>query len=107
MAGDDTNGPYSGSARVFSGKDGAVLYTFNGDSYGEVFGWTELEMLTIDRARLVLQCHRIDQFVYIVGGEPDALDVEVVGDSAVFDIPGGHQVTLRREDGIWYVDDFD
>ena len=38
--------------------------------YGEVFGWTELEMLTIDRARLVLQCHRIDQFVYIVGGDP-------------------------------------
>ncbi len=40
------------------------------DFYREVFGWTELEMLTVDRARLVLQCHRIDQFVYIVGGEP-------------------------------------
>ncbi len=39
--------------------------------------------------------------------EPDALDVEVVGDSAVIEVPGGHQVRLKREDGIWYVDDFD
>jgi hypothetical protein len=39
--------------------------------------------------------------------QPEALDVEVVGDSATIDLPGGHQVRLRREDGIWYVDDFD
>ena len=38
--------------------------------YEEVFGWKELEMLRIDRARVVLQCHRFDQFVYIVGGSP-------------------------------------
>ena len=37
--------------------------------YEEVFGWKELDMLTIDRARLVLQCHRFDQFVFIVGGD--------------------------------------
>ncbi len=35
---DDNNGRDSGSARVFSGKDGKVLYTFNGDSAGDVFG---------------------------------------------------------------------
>ncbi|MHC4920931.1 MAG: FG-GAP repeat protein, partial [Planctomycetota bacterium] len=28
----------SGSARVFSGKDGTILYTFNGDSAGDQFG---------------------------------------------------------------------
>ena len=37
---DDNNGQSSGSARVFSGVDGSVLYTFFGDSTGDVFGWS-------------------------------------------------------------------
>jgi len=36
--GDDNNGFSSGSARVFSGSDGTVLYTFDGDSAGDNFG---------------------------------------------------------------------
>ena len=35
---DDNNGIGSGSARVFSGADGSVLYTFDGDSAGDGFG---------------------------------------------------------------------
>ena len=35
---DDNNGNDSGSARVFSGDDGSVLYTFDGDSSGDRFG---------------------------------------------------------------------
>lgn len=35
---DDNNGSNSGSARVFSGADGSILYTFNGDHAGELFG---------------------------------------------------------------------
>jgi hypothetical protein len=35
---DDNNGTDSGSARVFSGATGAILYTFNGDSTGDNFG---------------------------------------------------------------------
>ena len=35
---DDNNGIASGSARVFSGSDGSVLYNFNGDSAGDWFG---------------------------------------------------------------------
>ena len=35
---DDNNGFNSGSARVFSGADGSVLYTFDGDSIGNLFG---------------------------------------------------------------------
>ena len=35
---DDNNGSSSGSARVFSGVDGSVLYTFDGDSAGDEFG---------------------------------------------------------------------
>ena len=35
---DDNNGDSSGSARVFSGSDGSVLYTFNGESEFDRFG---------------------------------------------------------------------
>ncbi len=35
---DDNSGADSGSARVFSGKNGTALYTFNGDSAGDNFG---------------------------------------------------------------------
>ena len=38
--GDDNNGSQSGSARVFSGMDGSVLYTFDGDSVADVFGYS-------------------------------------------------------------------
>lgn len=36
--GDGNNGFGSGSARVLSGFDGSILYTFDGDSVGDVFG---------------------------------------------------------------------
>jgi hypothetical protein len=36
---DDDHGPESGSARVFSGADGAVLFTFYGDSASAFFGF--------------------------------------------------------------------
>ena len=39
--------------------------------------------------------------------EPDGLDVEVTGDSAIVNVPGGHLVRLRREGGVWHVEDFD
>jgi hypothetical protein len=39
--------------------------------------------------------------------EPDALWIDEVGDTATIKVPGGHLVKLRREDGVWYVDDFD
>ncbi len=35
---DDNNGDYSGSARVLSGADGSILFTFNGDSATDQFG---------------------------------------------------------------------
>ena len=39
--------------------------------------------------------------------EPGALPVQVSGDAATVPVPGGHQVKLKREDGIWRVEDFD
>ena len=38
--GDDNNGNLSGSARVLSGSDGSVLYSFNGDSTADFFGFS-------------------------------------------------------------------
>jgi len=38
---------------------------------------------------------------------PDTLDVKVSGDNAVVEVPGGHRVKLRREAGVWHVQDFD
>ncbi|MBW2456859.1 MAG: hypothetical protein JRI68_20250 [Deltaproteobacteria bacterium] len=38
--------------------------------------------------------------------EPESLQIDVVGDAATVTVPGGHQVKLRREDGVWHVDDF-
>lgn len=39
--------------------------------------------------------------------EPEALPIEITGDEATVDVPGGHRIELRREDGIWHVDDVD
>ncbi len=39
--------------------------------------------------------------------EPSTLPVQVDGDAAVVPVPGGHQVKLKRESGVWRVDDFD
>jgi hypothetical protein len=39
--------------------------------------------------------------------EPAALPVQVTGDAAVVSVPGGHRVKLRREGGVWRIDDFD
>jgi hypothetical protein len=39
--------------------------------------------------------------------QPETLDVKVTGDSAEVQVPGGHSVRLKREAGVWRVEDFD
>lgn len=39
--------------------------------------------------------------------KPETLQVQVTGDSATVNVPGGHHVRLKREGGVWRVDDFD
>ena len=39
------------------------------DFYSDVFGWQELEMMTVDRKRLVLGAYRLDQFIFIHGDD--------------------------------------
>lgn len=44
----------------------------------------------------------------VIGLErPSALPIEVLGESANVVVTGGHRVKLRRENGIWRVEDFD
>lgn len=38
---------------------------------------------------------------------PEGLDVRVQGDRATVQVKGGHLVRLRREEGVWTVEDFD
>jgi hypothetical protein len=38
---------------------------------------------------------------------PDGLDVQISGDVASVQIQGGHYVKLRRDGGVWKVEDFD
>ena len=40
-------------------------------------------------------------------GRPETLPVSLTGDTATIAVPGGHHVRLRREGGVWRVDDFD
>lgn len=38
---------------------------------------------------------------------PETLHVQANGDAAVVSVPGGHSVKLKRDGGVWRVDDFD
>jgi hypothetical protein len=38
---------------------------------------------------------------------PSTLNVNVTGDTAVVVVPGGHEVRLRRDGGVWRVENFD
>jgi hypothetical protein len=37
--------------------------------------------------------------------DPRSLDVRVKGDRADVELPGGHSVSLKREGGVWRVED--
>lgn len=39
--------------------------------------------------------------------QPETLDVKVTGDTAEVQVPGGHSVRLKREFGVWRIEDFD
>lgn len=39
--------------------------------------------------------------------QPETLDVKINGDNAEVQVPGGHKVKLKREGGVWRVEDFD
>ena len=40
------------------------------DFFGDVFGFVDLPMMTIDRKRQVFQVHNIEQFVFLIADDP-------------------------------------
>ncbi len=38
--------------------------------------------------------------------KPESLPVQTTGDTASVTVPGGHHVRLKRDGGVWRVDDF-
>lgn len=40
------------------------------DFYGDVFGWQELDVMTIDGERLIFGCHTVEQFVFLIADDP-------------------------------------
>ncbi len=38
---------------------------------------------------------------------PDSLAIKIHGETAEVEVPGGHKVLLKREDGVWRIHDFD
>lgn len=38
---------------------------------------------------------------------PEGLDIQVTGDNAVVNLPGGHRVRLKRAEGKWHIEDVD
>ncbi len=40
------------------------------DFYSDVFGWQELDVMTLDGGRLVFGCHTVEQFVFLIADEP-------------------------------------
>jgi len=48
----------------------------------------------------------LDQLVEALA-EPSSVELDVEGRRATAQLPGGHTITLEREDGIWHVKDFD
>lgn len=62
-------------------------------------------------ARVLGQASRMqleDQLTSLVRSleHPESADIAVQGDRATIELPEGHRVTLRREQGVWKVEDF-
>lgn len=63
-----------------------------------------LRVLTLDAARAL---ENSLQGLVDALDEPSTLDIQVEGRRALARLPGGHTVTLEREDGVWRIKDFD
>ena len=43
------------------------------DFYGDVFGWVDIPMMTVDRKRQVFQVHNIEQFVFLIAEDDGSM----------------------------------
>ena len=93
-------GAEMGSAGLQTGTVEAVI--------GERLRARRDSMLSMFPAAPVVSAIEGDLRSLVVGLEhPEGLEVNVAGDAATVQIPGGHEVKLKREAGVWHVEDFD
>src|SRR5262249_59937383 len=81
------------------------------DFYGDVFGFYDLPMMTIDRKRQVFQVHNIEQFVFLIADEPpmacprlDHFGLSVGEESELDDILARAEQWKQRDDRVEIID---
>ena len=85
--------------------------TERADFYGDVLGWVDIPMMTVDRHRQVFQVHTIEQFVFLIADEPpmacphlDHFGVSVGAESELDDILARAKAWQARDDRVEIVD---
>jgi hypothetical protein len=79
--------------------------------YDEVFGWKELPTMTEDRRRLVLGCHTIEQFVFLIADDQpmtcarlDHYGMSVGTEAELDDVLARAKAFQERDDRVDIVD---
>ena len=83
------------------------------DFYGDVFGFVDLPMMTIDRKRQVFQVHNIEQFVFLIAEDDgsfmecprlDHFGLSVGAESELDDILARAKAWQARDDRVYIID---
>jgi hypothetical protein len=81
------------------------------DFYGDVFGFYDLPMMTIDRERQVFQVHHIEQFLFLIADTPpmscprlDHFGLSVGEESELDDILARAKAWQARDDRVDIID---
>ena len=81
------------------------------DFYGDVFGFFDLPMMTIDRKRQVFQVHHIEQFVFLIADDSpmaaprlDHFGLSVAEESELDDILARAKAWQARDDRVDIID---
>jgi len=84
-----------------------------GDFYGDVFGFYDLPMMTVDRKRQVFQVHEIEQFLFLIADDDggvmecprlDHFGLSVVEESELDDILARAKTWQARDDRVDIID---
>ena len=83
------------------------------DFYGDVFGFYDLPMMTVDRKRQVFQVHEIEQFLFLIADDAggvmecprlDHFGLSVVEESELDDILARAKAWQARDDRVDIID---
>ena len=81
------------------------------DFFGDVFGFVDIPMMTIDRKRQVFQVHNIEQFVFLIADDPpmtcarlDHFGLSVGAESELDEILARAKAWQARDDRVDIID---